>query len=184
MIPKNREIIQGDCREILKQIPDGSIDCAFTSPPYNRTVGDKYKEYDDHQEDYLKFLIDTTDELLRITNDKVIVNIQQTYHNKVEVFKYIGHYADKIAGVVVWVKPNAQPSINVDEMTRSVTNAFEYFFIFTKDRRFRAYGKENTLNYISTGVNPEHFEGHGAVMNYKVAHFFINKFTRGGAKGY
>ena len=27
-------IIQGDCLEIMKQIPDGSIDCIITDPPY------------------------------------------------------------------------------------------------------------------------------------------------------
>ena len=182
MIPNNREIIQGDCREILKQIPDKSINCAFTSPPYNRTVGDKYEEYDDCQTYYLQFLIDTTDELLRITTDNVIVNIQQTYHNKIEVFRYIGHYAEKIAGVIVWIKTNGQPSTNYDGKTRSVCNRFEYFFIFTKDRRFRAYGDGPVSNYIITSSNHEHFEGHGAVMNYKVARWFIEKFTRGGRR--
>jgi len=27
-------IIQGDCREVLKTLPDGSVDCCVTSPPY------------------------------------------------------------------------------------------------------------------------------------------------------
>jgi DNA modification methylase len=28
------KIIQGDCREVLKTLPDGSVDCCVTSPPY------------------------------------------------------------------------------------------------------------------------------------------------------
>ena len=28
------EILQGDCREILKTLPDASVDCCVTSPPY------------------------------------------------------------------------------------------------------------------------------------------------------
>lgn len=28
------QIIQGDCTEVLKQIPDKSVDCCITSPPY------------------------------------------------------------------------------------------------------------------------------------------------------
>lgn len=29
------KVIQGDCLEIMKHIPDKSIDIAITSPPYN-----------------------------------------------------------------------------------------------------------------------------------------------------
>ena len=28
------EVLEGDCRELVKQIPDGSIDLIFTDPPY------------------------------------------------------------------------------------------------------------------------------------------------------
>ena len=30
----NTDIIHGDCREVLKNIPSDSIDLIFTSPPY------------------------------------------------------------------------------------------------------------------------------------------------------
>jgi DNA modification methylase len=29
------KVIQGDCLEVMKDIPDKSIDMVFTSPPYN-----------------------------------------------------------------------------------------------------------------------------------------------------
>ncbi|MDR1989274.1 MAG: site-specific DNA-methyltransferase [Acidobacteriaceae bacterium] len=43
----------GDCLDILKQLPAGSIDVIVTSPPYN--LGIRYNSYDDtlSQEDYL-----------------------------------------------------------------------------------------------------------------------------------
>lgn len=34
------KIIQGDCLKILKQLPDESIDCVITSPPYNKHSAD------------------------------------------------------------------------------------------------------------------------------------------------
>lgn len=34
MIQVKTDIFLGDCREVLKQIPDNSIDLVFTSPPY------------------------------------------------------------------------------------------------------------------------------------------------------
>ena len=27
-------IIQGDCREVLRTLPDGAVQCCVTSPPY------------------------------------------------------------------------------------------------------------------------------------------------------
>ena len=174
-------IEQGDCMKLMKLLPDNSIDVVFTSPPYNRIRNDTYEDYDDVSPDYLQMLQTVTDECLRIVKDKVIINIQQNYFNKKEVFKYIGMYADKIACVVVWTKTNPQPSnnYNKEENTRSVTNAFEYFFILNENgKKFRVYGEENTLNCISTSVNSKHFKGHGAVMKKEVADWFIKKFTK------
>jgi len=34
-IPKN-EILQGDARQKLKELPNNSVDLAMTSPPYNQ----------------------------------------------------------------------------------------------------------------------------------------------------
>ncbi len=48
-------IHQGDCVELLAQLPADSIDLAFADPPYN--IGFKYDEYDDNNsdEDYLRW---------------------------------------------------------------------------------------------------------------------------------
>ncbi|MEO0530440.1 MAG: site-specific DNA-methyltransferase [Planctomycetota bacterium] len=48
-------IHQGDCVELLAQLPAESIDLAFADPPYN--IGFKYDEYEDNHsdEDYLKW---------------------------------------------------------------------------------------------------------------------------------
>lgn len=43
---KLNEVYCGDCIEIMKQIPDDTVDLILTSPPYN--VGIKYDNYDDN----------------------------------------------------------------------------------------------------------------------------------------
>lgn len=50
------KLIHGDCLEEMKHIPDGSVDCIITSPPYN--VGIKYNSYFDKIDycDYIKFI--------------------------------------------------------------------------------------------------------------------------------
>ena len=55
----------GDCFELMKQLPDKSIDVVFTSPPYNRIRNDTYDHYDDTISDYLSMLQTLTDESFR-----------------------------------------------------------------------------------------------------------------------
>lgn len=43
-------IYHGDCREILPQLPDKSVELAFADPPFN--VGKKYGKNGDRRDDY------------------------------------------------------------------------------------------------------------------------------------
>jgi DNA modification methylase len=148
-------------------------------PPYNRIRNDTYDFYDDTLQDYYKFILQITDELLRLSRKQVIVNIQANHFNKTEVYKYIGHYAENMKGIIIWEKTNPQPASNFKNDEYSITNAYEFFFVLGKDNEeFRAYNK--IKNVISTAVNSEHFEGHGAVMKKEVADWFIANFTKKG----
>lgn len=59
-------ILNGDCLEELRRIPDNSIDFAFTDPPYN--LGKKYIGYTDDLkiQDYFKWCDEWIGELARI----------------------------------------------------------------------------------------------------------------------
>jgi len=157
------------------------VDVAFTSPPYNRARNDTYEKYDDNKKDYFKFLVDFTDRLLVLTKGYVIINIQQNHYNKSEFYRYLGNYHDKIIGNIVWCKENPQPATNFNDLdnTYSVTNAYENFIVLGNAESFRSY-KKNTKNYISTSVNSFHVDGHGAVMKYEVAEWFVKRFTKEG----
>ena len=37
-VTENIEILKGDCLELMKSIPDGSIDAIITDPPYGTTA--------------------------------------------------------------------------------------------------------------------------------------------------
>ena len=117
-------IEQGDCFELMKHIPDKSIDVVFTSPPYNRKRNDKYTFYDDQIIDYFSFLSAFTDECIRITKRHVIINLQKNYYNKKDVFKFIGEYANKIVEIIIWEKSNPMPASGT-----SITNAWEFFIV-------------------------------------------------------
>lgn len=172
------QILCGDCMQLIKQIDDKSVDVCFTSPPYNRIRNDTYDLYNDTLEDYYKMIVDITDEMLRVAKREVIVNIQMILFNKVDVCRYIGNYADKMKGIVIWEKNNPQPATNPKNDTFSITNAYEFFFVLSAngDNEFRANNK--IKNIIKSNVNSEHFKGHGAVMKKDICEFFIRNFTK------
>lgn len=85
MIELNK-IINADCMDIMKDIPDNSIDICFTSPPYNMgqslSGGHKRKKYNSHNDnmkyiDYVNWIFNTIDEMLRITKHHIFFNIQE-----------------------------------------------------------------------------------------------------------
>lgn len=161
----------GDCLELIKNIPNNSVDVTFTSPPYNRKRNDKYSFYSDDINDYFDFLCKFTDEALRVTKSHVIINIQKNYYNKNDVFKYIGKYADKITEIIVWQKSNPMPASGFN-----ITNAYE-FFIVLGDTPLKS-NKTYTKNIITTPVNSDMPKEHKAVMRKDVADWFICNFTK------
>ena len=173
------EIILGDCLDYMKELDDKIFDVAFTSPPYNRLRNDTYDKFTDVNPDYYKMLCDVTENLLRLTKGNIIINIQSNMYNKADVARWQGHFADKLKGVVVWIKNNPCPSMNYSKGVYSITNAYENFFVFGEDsQEFKANSKIE--NYIKTNVNNEQFEGHGAVMKLEVAEWFIRNFSKKG----
>ena len=165
------ELYRDDCLSKLKDFADKSIDITFTSPPYNRKRNDKYTNYDDTIKDYYLFLVEATDLLLAKTKRHVIINLQTNYYNIQDVYKFIGHYYNKIQNVIVWEKSNPLPANG-----HNITNAFEYFFILgdTAIKSNTTY----TKNHITTSINNSITKIHKAVMKQEVADWFIEKFTK------
>lgn len=172
----------GDCLELIKELPDKSVDVSFTSPPYNRVRNDTYAYYDDNRIDYLELLTNITNEMLRVTKHYVIVNIQCNHFNKSEFYQWLGKFHNLINGVIIWEKTNPQPGNNINrtENTRSITNAFEYFIVLKDGNKFVSYGEEPFKNIIKSTVNTQHFKGHGAVMKKEVCDILLSKFTKTG----
>jgi DNA modification methylase len=177
------KVYVGDCLNLIKDIDDKSVDVSFTSPPYNRVHRhDKYDYYEDTRSDYYDMLVNITDEMLRVTKDYVIINIQCTRFNKNEFYLYIGHYANKINGTVIWTKSNPQPASNRREVNNinvtSVTNAFEYFIFLKDGEDFVKYGDSQFKNVVTSTVNTRHIEGHGAIMKKEICLDLLKAFTK------
>lgn len=97
---KDIELWQGDCLELIKNIPDKSIDLIITSPPYNlgkkhHTGGhvfDAYSTYDDNmpEELYQKWQIEILNECFRILKDdgSMWYNHKNRIKNGVQISPY------------------------------------------------------------------------------------------------
>jgi site-specific DNA-methyltransferase (adenine-specific) len=71
------KIINGNCVEVMKSLPDGCIDLLVTSPPYNANI--KYDVYDDglSMDEYWKFTTDWLSQAFRLLKDdgRVAINV-------------------------------------------------------------------------------------------------------------
>jgi len=130
------KIIQGDCLEIMRKIPDGLVDLVLTSPPY-----DDLREYNGYSFDFLN----TAREIFRITKDGgmcVWVVSDKTKNGSETGTSFRQALLFKEAGfnlhdTMIWRKPNPMPHIQKNRYTPS----FEYMFVFSK-------GKPKTANML------------------------------------
>ena len=59
------KIIQGDCLEIMKTMPDKSVDLTLTDFPYG--IGEDYDVFNDSEENVKKLINETMPEILRVS---------------------------------------------------------------------------------------------------------------------
>ena len=122
------QLLQGDCLDRMKEIPDDSVDMVFTSPPYNmnlrirngkycsrqivKEISTKYQTFDDNlpMQDYFEFNKNVLNECLRVS-DLVFYNVQFLTGNKPALFRLLGDFHTKMKEFIVWDKINAQPAI-------------------------------------------------------------------------
>lgn len=192
-------LMQGDCLERMKEIPDGSVDLVFTSPPYNmnlrirngkyvsrqivKEISTKYHAYPDNlpMDDYFKLLDNIVSECLRVS-DLVFFNVQPLTGNKPALYKLMGKYHDKIKELVVWDKGHAQPAIG-----HGVLNSqFELILILQNSKPYsRAFGGANfdrgTLsNLWHIKREPQPIKDLGAAFPMRLAEQVVSTFSNEG----
>lgn len=195
-IEKN-QIILGDCLENLKLIDDNIFDVAFTSPPYadkgsqsyekSRKKGKcnnpygvhvKYINVESHYgEEWLKWQIEIIDQLLRVCKKWIIYNIGAISNNRENVYKLIGHYADRIHDDIIWYKPNGLPCPN----DGAISNTYEHILLIKKNPKDKikvhTNGFRNVINKIGVNSENKFADIHNAVMNKKLSDVCIYEFT-------
>lgn len=117
-------IVQGDCVELLKSLPDDSVDLIFADPPYNLQLnGELYRpnqtkvdavddEWDkfDSNEAYDNFTKAWLSECQRVLKRTGSIWVIGTYHNIFRVGSIMQDLKFWLLNDIVWVKTNPMPN--------------------------------------------------------------------------
>lgn len=131
-LPLN-QIIEGDCLEKLKSIPDKSIDMIFADPPYNlqlnnklirpdNTTVDGVNDYWDKFESisaYDDFTFKWLNEIRRIMKDHATIWVIGSYHNIFRVGSILQNLGFWILNDIVWIKNNPMPNFKGTRFTNA-----------------------------------------------------------------
>ena len=93
------KVVEGDCVEVMKKIPENSVDVTFADPPFN--LEKKYTSYYDKHEDeeYLSWCKEWLSEMVRITKPTGSIFV----HNVPKWLIYFGSYLNEIAIFRHWI---------------------------------------------------------------------------------
>ena len=160
MIKKN-SITHGDSLELLKKIPDKSIDLVFADPPYNLQLRDtlyrpdqttveavtndwdKFETYKDYDEFCLIWL----KECKRVLKDGGALWVIGSYHNILRLGTSIQNLGFWILNDIIWHKTNPMPNFRGTRFT----NAHETLLWCTTSRKAKYTFNYQNLKELNDG---------------------------------
>jgi DNA modification methylase len=144
MTQTKTQLILGDCRDALTDIPDNSIDLVFTSPPYADSRTATYGGI--KPDDYVKWFLPTSKELLRVLKptgsfvlnikEKVVEGERHTY--VIELILAMRQQGWLWTEEFIWHKKNSYPG----KWPNRFRDAWERLLQFNKTRTFNMYQDE------------------------------------------
>lgn len=157
------KIIVGDSKDVLKNIPDNSVDLVFTSPPYN--FGLEYAENQDahYWETYFEQLFGVFDECVRVTKygGRIIVNVQPLFSDYIPSHHLISNFFIQKnliwKGEILWEKNNYNCKYTAWGSWKSPSNPYlkytwEFLEVFCKGEMKKS-GSRNDID-----INAEEFK--------------------------
>lgn len=127
------ELKNGDCLELMKDIPDGSVDLVITDPPYGIAFKSNHRKekYNEIKNDKtLEWLEKYVGECFRILKDNTAVYFFCSFHN-VDVFKQNIERKFKIKNILIWEKNNT----SMGDLKGSYAPKYEMIIFAHKGRK-------------------------------------------------
>jgi modification methylase len=160
-LPLN-QILNGDCIDVLKSLPDNSVDMVFADPPYNMQLGgdlhrpdhtkvdavtdhwdqfDTMKAYDELSKAWLK-------ECYRVLKDTGTLWVIGSYHNIYRVGATLMDEGFWILNDVIWRKNNPMPNFRGTRLC----NAHETLIWASKGEKNKFTFNYDTLKEMNDGL--------------------------------
>ncbi|PRX37340.1 modification methylase [Meinhardsimonia xiamenensis] len=150
-LPLN-EIICGDCIEVMRALPEASVDLIFADPPYNLQLKSELHRPDNSRvdavdddwdrfasfEDYDRFTRDWLSAARRILKPNGAIWVIGSYHNIFRVGATLQSLGFWILNDVIWRKSNPMPNFR----GKRLTNAHETLIWASREE-----GAKYTFNY-------------------------------------
>jgi len=199
------QLMFGDCLERMKEIPDGSVNCAITSPPYNVNLGNNkfkkegYNSSDDNlpYKEYLTWIKNITDlSYSKLADDgRICINIGDgkngsipTHSDFIQILKDKGF---NMLTTLIWNKNNTSNRTAwgsyMSASCPSFPRCFEYILVACKQKRLSHKGnstisKEEFIEFSNGmwNVKPEPNQkeiGHPAIYPIEIPYRLIQMLT-------
>ena len=194
------KIIAGDSEEVLKKLPDNSIDLIFTSPPYN--FGLNYENHKDGVDwnEYFDKLFRIFKECIRILKygGRIVINVQPLFSDYIPIHHIISNFfmENKMIwrGEILWEKHNYNCKYTAWGSWKSPSNPYlkytwEFLEVFSKGS-LKHYGEPKNADitpdefkkwvYAKWDISPENNMkkyGHPAMFPEELAERVIKLFS-------
>ena len=171
---------QGDCLELMKNIPDGSVDLVLTDPPYMiETVGAGiYKQADKQYVKELDGIKDGFDEKILDEICRVMKKINVYFFcSQKQIIPLIDYFVKKKNcnwNILSWHKSNPVPACGNKYLTDTE------FILFFREKGVKIYGQYKTkFTYYVTPLNQKDKKqyGHPTVKPIKILQNLIVNST-------
>lgn len=143
---KNRKtkIFLGDCKDVLLDFEDSSVDLIFTSPPYADSRKNTYGGI--HPDKYVKWFLPISEQLLRVLNpagtfvlnikEKVVEGERHTY--VIDLIHEMRKQGWMWTEEFIWHKKNSYPG----KWPNRFRDSWERLLQFNKTKQFNMYQEE------------------------------------------
>jgi len=144
------DIYHGDCLDLMKKIPNESIDMILTDPPYsiNFRSGYRKNKYDAiKNDDNLNWLDTFVNEAFRVAKNNTTHYVFCSFHN-IDKFKAAFQKKFTVKNLLVWVKNNT----SMGDLKANYASRTEFILLLGKGRRLiNGKRSDNILEFKRTG---------------------------------
>ena len=165
------KLYQGDCLELMKDIPDRSVDMILTDPPYGISFQSGYRtsRYKKIRGDQnLDWLDDFVEEIFRVSKNNTAHYMFCSFHH-IDIFKQAIQKRFKVKNIITWVKNNT----SMGDLKGDFAPKTEFIIFFQKGRRLINGKRDSNVFEYNKTKN----ELHPTQKPVDMTEYMISKFS-------